>query len=218
MFSIGGAEGQHLKCSFLTRQMGFTEDPVRSAASSNQTQHSFSCPKKLMALPFVSNETSNWLLYILTDSALPTGGFVASSGLEASFQAGLLSPAKLPAFVTSSTHAYASTTSCFVRAGYEALDQDDPIAMLLGTDGQCNAVQVTNAVAHRASVAQGVAMLTLYLKCFAKVSSTENNTYTSIVQRWKNLIRSEQTEGHFPVCFGLVCRALGVDLGKLYFI
>ncbi|KAG0168263.1 hypothetical protein DFQ28_005291 [Apophysomyces sp. BC1034] len=164
-----------------------------------------------MTLPFVSNDTSSWLLYILTDSALPTGGFVASSGLEASYQAGLLSPANLPAFVASSTHAYACTTSCFVRAGFEAPEQEDPIAKLLESDAVCDAVQVTNAVAHRASVAQGVAMLTLYLKCFAKATTIDDH---GTVQRWKNLIRSEQTDGHFPICFGLVCRYLGVDLGK----
>lgn len=162
-----------------------------------------------MDLPFVSNETSSWLLYILTDSALPTGGFVASSGLEATYQAGLLSDSNLVQFVESSTHSFASNTNCFVRAGYEALLDPDPIARLTESDAICDAVMVANTVARRASLAQGVAMVTLYLKCF-----NDENLPNDIMKRWKMLIRIGKVDGHFAVCFGLVCRFLNVDLGK----
>lgn len=162
--------------------------------------------------PFVSNETSSWLLYILTDSALPTGGFVASSGLEAMHQAGLLNGSNLADFVISANLSYASNSTCFVRAGYEAMDDPDPLSRLKECDSVCEAVMVANAVGRRASLAQGVAMIILYLKCFTE---TTNDLDINVIKRWKTLIRAEEVDGHFPVCFGLVCRYLQVDLGML---
>ncbi|KAL0088599.1 hypothetical protein J3Q64DRAFT_1634757 [Phycomyces blakesleeanus] len=161
------------------------------------------------SLPFVSNETSSWLLYILTDSALPTGGFVASSGLEATYQAGLLTADNLSDFVTTSAHSYAWQTNGFVRAGWEAPDDANPISQLEESDSICDAVMVANTVARRASLAQGVAMLTLYLKCFTKNATPDG---VKVVKSWKNKIRAGQTDGHFSVCFGLICRYLDVDL------
>ncbi|KAI8079000.1 uncharacterized protein B0P05DRAFT_470440 [Gilbertella persicaria] len=158
---------------------------------------------------FTSNETSSWLLYILTDSALPTGGFVASSGLEASWQAGLVDNKNLVDFVTSSSHNYASNTNCFVRAGYEAPDHDDPIAHLTASDATCDAVMAANSVAKRASLAQGIAMLTLYLKCFTEKSQADD---IKVVKKWKSMIRAEKVDGHFAICYGLICRYLQVDL------
>ncbi|KAI9319071.1 hypothetical protein BX666DRAFT_1854342 [Dichotomocladium elegans] len=166
-----------------------------------------------MDSPFVSNQTSSWLLYILTDSALPTGGFVASSGLEASHQAGLITAANLAEFVTSANLSYASSTSCFVREGYEAVNHADVMARLKECDGICDAVMATNEVARRASLAQGVAMITLYLKCFAEAEQDHNRQLdVGIIKKWKSSIRAEQVDGHFPICFGLVCRYLNVDL------
>ena len=163
-----------------------------------------------MAFPasFASSETSSWLLYILTDSALPTGGFVSSSGLEASWQAGLIDNDNLPAFVTSSSHNYASNTNCFVRAGYEAIDNDDPLQYLLESDETGDAVMAANVVAKRASLAQGIAMLTLYIKCFTqndKEANVEQNIKNiALVKKWKGMIRGEKVDGHFAICFGLI--------------
>ncbi|KAI7854844.1 hypothetical protein BDC45DRAFT_113916 [Circinella umbellata] len=170
-----------------------------------------------MALPFVSNQTSSWLLYILVDSALPTGGFVASSGLEATCQAGLLDADNLNEWVNSANLNYACNTSCFVRAGYEALDHKDPLAQLEECDSTCDAVMVANTVARRASLAQGIAMITLYLKCFTELNEEQQCEGDklldiTIMKRFKTMIRAEKVDGHFPICFGLVCRYLKVDL------
>ncbi|KAI9470655.1 MAG: hypothetical protein EXX96DRAFT_585271 [Benjaminiella poitrasii] len=170
-----------------------------------------------MYLPFfTSNETSSWLLYILTDSALPTGGFVASSGLEASWQAGLVSDENLDSFTVSAAHNYASNTNCFVRAGFEAPDCDDPLAYLEESDATCDAVMVSNVAARRASLAQGIAMLTLYLKCFGEkpedVSEKEHEYNINIIKKWKSMIRGGKVDGHFATCYGLICRYLKVDL------
>ncbi|KAI8063302.1 hypothetical protein BC940DRAFT_243514 [Gongronella butleri] len=161
------------------------------------------------ASPFASDATSSWLLYILTDSALPTGGFVASSGLEATFQAGLLTKKNLTSFVSTSAHSYASQSLSFVTAGFQAVDNADPANELDRIDDLCEAVMIANAVARRASLAQGVAMLTLYLKCFADEKPKE---HIDLVKRWKLKIRAGTIQGHFPVCFGLICRLLDVDL------
>ncbi|KAI7905042.1 uncharacterized protein BX663DRAFT_549897 [Cokeromyces recurvatus] len=169
---------------------------------------------------FTSNETSSWLLYILTDSALPTGGFVASSGLEASWQAGLVNNENLASFVISSAHNYASNTNCFVRAGFEAPDHQDPVAHLVESDATCDAVMVTNTVARRASLAQGIAMLTLYLKCFKEkpegISNEEHEKNIQMVKKWKSLIREGKVDGHFAICYGLICRHLKVDLENTF--
>jgi urease accessory protein len=157
---------------------------------------------------FTSDKTSNWLLYLLTDSALPTGGFVASSGLEASFQAGLIASASaLPEFTVSAAHSFAYNTIPFVRAGYYSVDSQDPIKELKEVDETCEALMVGNTVARRASLAQGVAMLTLHIKCFAPDDD--------LVKEWKKLIRAEKVDGHFAVCFGLVCRRLNVSIGQI---
>jgi urease accessory protein UreF len=157
---------------------------------------------------FTSDKTSNWLLYLLTDSALPTGGFVASSGLEASFQAGLIASASaLPEFTLSAAHSFAYNTIPFVRAGYYSVDSQDPIKELQEVDVTCEALMVGNTVARRASLAQGVAMLTLHIKCFAPDDD--------LVKEWKKLIRAEKVDGHFAVCFGLVCRRLNVSIGQI---
>lgn len=137
---------------------------------------------------------------------------MASSGLEATFQAGLLTRDTLPGFVQSSAHSYSSQTLCFVKAGYNVPDQEDPMAALDGCDDTCEAVMVANTVARRASLAQGVAMLTLYLKCF---TDSRPDKDIKLVKKWKLRIRAGTTFGHFPVCFGLVCRLLDVDLGKI---
>lgn len=168
---------------------------------------------------FTSSATSSWLLYILTDSALPTGGFVSSSGLEASYQAGLIDNHSLPAFVSSSSHNFACNTNCFVRAGYEAPDHPDVLAYLIESDETCDAVMSANVVARRASLAQGIAMLTLYLKCFTnndQLSEEQTEKNIDIVKKWKSLIRGEKVDGHFAICYGLICRYLNVDLGKLH--
>jgi urease accessory protein len=155
---------------------------------------------------FSKDDNSNWLLYLLTDSALPTGGFVASSGLEASFQAGLIQSATaLPEFTLSAAHSFAFNTVPFVRAGYYSVNDQDPIIALQDADAACEALMIGNTVARRASLAQGVAMLTLHIKCFSPDDQ--------LVKQWKKLIRSEKVDGHFAVCFGLVCRQLNVTIG-----
>ncbi|KAJ1929154.1 hypothetical protein IWQ60_001415 [Tieghemiomyces parasiticus] len=65
-----------------------------------------------------------WLLWQLVDSALPTGGFVASSGLETAFQLGLVTtPIQLAAFIRSSVHTFAYSSLPFVTEAYKLTEQ-----------------------------------------------------------------------------------------------
>ncbi|KAJ3335273.1 hypothetical protein HDU93_005979 [Gonapodya sp. JEL0774] len=69
---------------------------------------------------------NSWLLYQLADSALPTGGFVASAGLEAAVATGLVRATdtdSLTRFLTSSIHTYAYSTVPFVEHAWRAVDE-----------------------------------------------------------------------------------------------
>jgi urease accessory protein len=66
-------------------------------------------------------------------------------------------------------------------------------------------------------------MLTLYLKCFLdekQEPDTEEQHAENIriVKTWKSMIRGEIVDGHFAVCYGLICRYLKVDLGNVIYI
>ncbi|RUS27493.1 hypothetical protein BC938DRAFT_483162 [Jimgerdemannia flammicorona] len=171
-----------------------------------------------METPLPGNSTtSNWLRYLLTDSALPTGGFVASSGLESAYQSGLITNStSLSSFVATSSHTFAHSTIGFVKAGWVITSDggiwkstSERIEALRELDDVCEATMVINAVAKRASLAQGVAMLTLYTKCFAGADGKLEKD--ELIKEWKNEIRAGRSYGHYSVCFGLVCSSLGVD-------
>lgn len=69
-----------------------------------------------------------------------------------------------------------------------------------------------NNVTRRASQSQGVALLTLYSKGFAKEGEENNNIYRALVDEFKLSIRRGDTPGHLPVCWGILTAALGLSL------
>ncbi|CAJ0832167.1 11547_t:CDS:2 [Entrophospora sp. SA101] len=65
----------------------------------------------------VENNREDWLLWQISDSALPTGGFVASSGLESAIQTGYVHDIpSLSIFLSSSIDNYAFSSLPFVTA------------------------------------------------------------------------------------------------------
>ncbi|CAJ0747606.1 21257_t:CDS:2 [Entrophospora sp. SA101] len=63
----------------------------------------------------VENNREDWLLWQISDSALPTGGFVASSGLESAIQTGYVHDIpSLSIFLSSSIDNYAFSSLPFV--------------------------------------------------------------------------------------------------------
>jgi urease accessory protein len=99
-------------------------------------------------------------------------------------------------------------------------------------------VMTLNHVAKRASRAQGVALLTLHSKGFSRPawldSLVEGNTlrgdqltdgvsyangqakFDVLVDAFKLLIRKGNTQGHLPICWGILTGALQLSLGGMF--
>src|ERR1051325_8038120 len=119
----------------------------------------------------------DWLLWQFADSALPTGGFVASSGLEVAIQSGYVKDTdSLLLFLSSSIENYAYSALPFVTDSWQVItptstddyDDDDVIFKnIIKLDYLYDAC-TSNGITKRASKAQGVAMLTLFSKSFSE--------------------------------------------------
>ncbi|CAG8487443.1 8835_t:CDS:2 [Paraglomus brasilianum] len=162
----------------------------------------------------MTNHKEDWLLWQLSDSALPTGGFVASSGLESAIHSGNVHDiTSLSNFLSSSIKNYAYSALPFVSDAYIAAesisDEHECYEHLERLDKLYDAC-TSNNVTKRASKAQGVAMLTLYSKSFAEEDDQGNN----VVSKFKKEVRKRSVDGHFPVCFGLVARLVGLTLER----
>ncbi|KAK4048065.1 hypothetical protein OIO90_005966 [Microbotryomycetes sp. JL221] len=177
-----------------------------------------------------------YLLLLLSDSNLPSGGFVASSSLESYCQHGLLSsdnsrdkPNGVLNFIKKSVDAYASLNLVFVEQVSNQISQvlsddkdegdqvDTVLSNLVRIDQQIESMTL-NHVAKRASTAQGVALLTLYERALAPVEYN-NTTMTKprvqlLIERLRKLIRSGQAFGHLSLGFAVLTSALGMSLGS----
>jgi urease accessory protein len=84
-----------------------------------------------------------------------------------------------------------------------------------------------NHVTRRASMAQGVALLTLYSKGFSQTptlsafSNAETRDHEdrmkTFFELFKSKVRKGEVFGHLPICWGALTAALGLTLGKLSF-
>ncbi|KAH9972611.1 hypothetical protein BGW80DRAFT_1313780 [Lactifluus volemus] len=122
-----------------------------------------------------------YLLLILSDANLPTGSFVASSGLESTaahalFQVPGPAGSDILAFLRNTVETYARCALPFARdahrvsAAYvsgEITQLDVALASLARLDALYDATTL-NDVSRRASFAQGAALLTLYTKGFTR--------------------------------------------------
>jgi urease accessory protein len=149
-------------------------------------------------LPFLADHLltmehndETYILLVLADSGLPTGSFVASSGLESYITHGFLSlsPATPTsnsrtegtlAFIRDTLHTYAHSALAFVSDAHALVIPfslslpprehdayiDEALTSLISLDALYESMTL-NHVARRASTAQGVALLALYTKAFA---------------------------------------------------
>lgn len=212
-------------------------------------------------LPTLSpSSLEQYLLLVLSDSNLPTGGFVASSGLESWIQHGYAalqadaspsststSPPRpsstspgpegpLLGFVRHSLHSYARLNVpllCAAHRAVSSVSQPDPpssahpaksptnatfqtaLDSLVSTDALCEALTL-NHVARRASIAQGVALLTLYERAFSPPPSTAGtDAVRQLVTEYRNKVRKGEDGacGHMSVAFAVLTAAVGVTLG-----
>ena len=171
---------------------------------------------------------------VLADSNLPTGSFVASSGLESYFKhgfAGLFSSPEhaLVTFIRQSIATYARSALPFVtdahRIASAAKCGQAALSSLLALDQLYEASNL-NHVSRRASTTQGVALLTLFSKglstppihadLFKGVPSLSqpSSLLSGLVDEFKLLVRREETPGHLPVCWGILTAALSLSLGS----
>ncbi|KAJ5986695.1 hypothetical protein N7451_011060 [Penicillium sp. IBT 35674x] len=170
-------------------------------------------------------------LLLLSDSALPLGSFAYSSGLE-SYLAHNKHLRANPSvsfhrFLKLSIASIASTSLPYVLAGYrhpetiEILDND------LDASTPC-------IVAQRASVAQGRALIGVWERAFrgsfaAPTRSTDTGAQVAVasIDEFSDTLKSTLGEvdeydmgpkGHFAPLWGVVCRAMGLDLQQTAYI
>lgn len=151
----------------------------------------------MASLPSDQSALERHVLYILLDSNLPTGGFVASSGLESYAKHGFFSSSHLAslsdiqgsaragvgiqeavvAFAQSSVMNYAKSTLAFVKDAWTLLDRlqiaeagdlsKEATVATLKKLDDLYEAMTLNHVTRRSSTAQGIALLTLLTKGFA---------------------------------------------------
>lgn len=143
-------------------------------------------------LPEPGPDCSTFLIWQLADSALPTGGFAHSAGLEAAYQSGeVRNKGALEAWLRAGVGQLTYSTLPFVNATHSAPE-------LLGRYDMICEAYTSNHVANRASRAQGRALLSLCERAFLQVESS--------------IPRMEKTQwGHFAPVFGFVAARLGID-------
>ena len=238
-------------------------------------------------------DLETYLLLLLSDSNLPTGGFVASSGLESFHAHGLLhnarptpdlakyghssssfstqikkttlapSQAQLSSatlsFAQSTLHSYARSSFGFLARAHAVathyLEQcthqarqdaklQECLAAITRLDS-CYHTLLLNHVARRASKAQGIALLTLYSKAFAKPINLDGEPFNAhktdddaatkhrielaagLVDTFKMDIRrsstraagcAEAVHGHLPICWAVFAACLGIGLNKAVYL
>ncbi|TPX35115.1 hypothetical protein SmJEL517_g02459 [Synchytrium microbalum] len=156
---------------------------------------------------------SDPIIWMLADSALPTGGFVASAALEVAVQTKhITNNASLMEFLTSNIKTYGHSAGIIMVSAFDAItttvDEDLTLSQLVKIDSFYDAC-TTNHIAKRASKTQGSAYLTLLSKSFEG-----RRLGLDVFTKYKNYVRIGKTSGHLPVCFALACKELSLSSDK----
>ncbi|KAJ5933511.1 hypothetical protein N7454_005840 [Penicillium verhagenii] len=218
----------------LRSQLDATNYPSPPSSHTDTKTPQWTIPSDLYNNKFQSDSvrtSSLHALLLLSDSALPLGSFAYSSGLE-SYLAHNKPLRTNPAssfhrFLKLSIASIASTSLPYVLAGYrhpetlETLDND------LDASTPC-------IVAQRASVAQGRALIGVWERAFrgsfaAPTKPTDTGAQVSVtsIDEFSDALKSTLGEvdeydmgpkGHFAPLWGVVCRAMGLDLQQTAYI
>src|SRR5947207_11859923 len=138
----------------------------------------------------------NYLLWQLADSGFPAGGFAHSGGLEAAMQHGLVRDS--PSVRAFAEHVVLQTGRGALPLASAAHRDPDRLAEL----DRLSDAFLTSPVAHRASCAQGRALLS------SAVRSFPDAPLALIDDR----VRLERLSAHHSSLFVEITRALAVDL------
>lgn len=170
-------------------------------------------------------------LLLLSDSALPLGSFAYSSGLE-SYLAHNKPARGTPAasfhrFLKLSIASIASTSLPYVLAGYRHPETIETLDNDLDASTPC-------IVAQRASVAQGRALIGVWERSFrgsfaapTRKTDTGAQVAVSAIEDFSDVLKESTGEvdeydmgpkGHFAPLWGVVCRAMGLDLQQTAYI
>jgi urease accessory protein len=137
---------------------------------------------------------NDWTIWQLADSALPSGGFAHSAGLEAAFQAGeVTTDAELRQFLVDSVWQAGHAMLPVVTSAHRDPSRIDEL------DALCEAF-LTNAVANRASRVQGRAFLGACLRIWPSKDLEALDA------------RMRSRCGHQAAIVGAALRLLGVPL------
>jgi urease accessory protein len=183
---------------------------IRNLKSEFRNSKEARTPKPELATACPNNE--DFLLWQLSDSAFPTGGFAHSGGLEAAWQHGeVRNRMELISFVEASLHQLGRAALPFVMAAHAEPER------LQEFDRLCD-VFTTNHVANRASRAQGKAFLNAVQRVFANMGSWGDASVNGsvVVKRPEG----RAPVGHFAPIFGACLRGLNVTdgtAGRLFF-
>lgn len=134
-------------------------DEGKRASTADEEEKPFFAPSSIRG--DCDDNLSSWLpsALMLGDSALPTGGFAHSCGLEAAFQLGIVKRGDekaLVKFVEASAHTHASLYAPFAKAAHEASGDSEILAML---DASLESLLDTHGPARLASRRQGAAIV-----------------------------------------------------------
>jgi len=138
--------------------------------------------------------TTSWLLWQLSDSAFPTGGFAHSSGLESAWQQGEVNAASLARFVRDGIAQAGRGSVPFVLAAH-----DEP-RELGEIDARCDAF-LRNPITNRASRVQGRAWIGTIERSFPRPG----------VGALCDAVRARPGARHYAPLVGAALRALDVD-------
>ncbi|KAJ3408718.1 hypothetical protein HDV05_004776 [Chytridiales sp. JEL 0842] len=187
--------------------------------------------------------SGEWRIMMLTDSALPTGGFVASFGLEAavySRQANyaadedlstrpkstadletdesdkiLRDPTSLMSFFAASLHTQACTCIPYVSQTWQCLKDlyFSPENVLKALRALDNSFDAMIGGNHVARRASR-AQGVAFLTLIDKSFLDSTHPLHEVVSSFKKDIRGSRSAGHVPITFAIACKCLGLSLDR----
>ncbi|KAF9962421.1 hypothetical protein BGZ70_008056 [Mortierella alpina] len=158
--------------------------------------------------------TPSWLLWQFLDSALPTGGFIASNGLEAfaKLHPDSTSPRDVEAYVNYSVHACGYTNLPFINAVWTLVDtwtlRDrelktergkrramESVLHRIGNIDREYDVFMNNAIQNAASRKQGDGIVMMGVKCFAdQLKTPSHRSQSRTTPGWGSRYEEEDAE------------------------